>query len=473
MIIDRLLDLEKAPAARSYGANEYNLDRYRALLESLANPQQGLGFLHVAGTKGKGSTCAMAEAMLSGLGHPTAFYSSPHLEHFGERFRLDGIPLTAAEFEAALQSFFDLLPPEVRATFEGPHSYRTVFETLTALALIEFRKGRDAARAAGRKPQVICWETGLGGRLDCTNVVDPLVTAITTLGMDHCRLLGDRIEQIAAEKAGIVKPGRPVIVGRQKPEYHDAVWPVLVSRAAEMGAPVVRAWEHNPVLASRPVPEGQVVRMRFPDGAEAEGLLPLRGGFQLGNLEVAVASCWYALRALGLPAPSGEALLAGLTGTSWPARFEVVERTGRPALVLDGAHCPLSAEALGREAGRWLAARGEDRAVLLWAMQRDKDHAAFLRALRAGLGNGTRIDRAVTYPVVSVRGAAPEELAAVARKAGLEAEAAADAQSALRLAESAGLPVIAAGSLYTPAVLRRAAVTPREEQPGANALPRL
>ncbi len=473
MILDRLLDLEKAPAARGYSSVEYNLDRYRALLEALGNPQEGLAFLHVAGTKGKGSTCAMAEAMLLGLGHPTAFYSSPHLEHFGERFRLDGEALTPGEFETALERFFDRLPPETRRTFEGPHSYRTVFETLTALALIEFRSHRDTARAGGRKPQAVCWETGLGGRLDCTNVVDPLVTGITALGMDHCRLLGDRIELIAAEKAGIVKPGRPVIVGRQKPEHAEAVWPVLLSRAAEMGAPLVRAWEHNPVVASRDVPEGQVIRVRLPDGNEAEGLLPLRGGFQHGNLEVAVALCWYAVRELEGRAPSGEALLAGLARTRWPARFEVLERPGRPALVLDGAHCPLSAEALGRTAAQWLADRGEERIILLWAMQKDKDHAGFLRALRKGLGEGVRIDKAVTCPVVGVRGATPEELAARAREAGLEAEAAPDAAEAVRLAEVMGAPVLAAGTLYTPADLRNAALAAGEEPPAGDARQRL
>lgn len=459
MLIDRLLDLEKNPAARSYTGVEYNLDRYRALLEALGNPAAGLHFLHVAGTKGKGSTCAMAEAMLAGLGHPTAFYSSPHLEHFGERYRFDGLALTGAEFEAALQAFFDRLPPGVRETFEGPHSYRTVFETLTALALVEFRQHRDRQATGGRRPQVICWETGLGGRLDCTNVVDPVVTVITTLGLDHCRLLGDRIEQIAAEKAGIIKPGRPVIVGRQEPRYHDAVWPVLVSRAAEMGAPVVRAWEHNPVINWRDAPGGQMIRMRFPDGAEAEALLPLRGTFQHGNAEAAVAACWYAVRELGLPAPTPDALLEGLARTSWPARFEVMERKGQPVLVMDGAHCPLSGEALGREAARWLRLNGGRQLTLLWAMQRDKDHRAFLDALRQGLGPGDHVANVVVYPVQGMRGAPADLLANAAREAGLACVLAGSAGEAMQIAGSFGLPVLATGSLYTPALLRAALIS--------------
>jgi len=174
----------------------------------------------------------MIEGLLRGQGFPTAFYSSPHLKHFGERYRFDGVPWTFEEFEASLERLVEGISSEHRQVLEEPHRFRTAFEFLTLLALVEFReRGRRLMQADSSRPgQVVVWETGLGGRLDCTNVVDPLVSVITALGLDHTAVLGKEIEQIAAEKAGIIKPGRPVIVSRQYPEFLDRVWPVLTRR---------------------------------------------------------------------------------------------------------------------------------------------------------------------------------------------------------------------------------------------------
>src|SRR5205814_10639304 len=133
------------------------------------------------------------------------------------------------------------LSSEHRQVLEEPHRYRTAFEFLTLLALVEFRERARRLKQAdpSRPAQVVVWETGLGGRLDCTNVVDPLVSVITALGLDHTAVLGKQVEQIAAEKAGILKPGRPAVISRQPAEFFDRVWPVLARRAGEVGAPVV------------------------------------------------------------------------------------------------------------------------------------------------------------------------------------------------------------------------------------------
>src|SRR5262245_56971501 len=177
MILDRLLDLEKTPLARRYSDREYDLEGYRRWLAELGDPQAGQCFVHLAGTKGKGSTGAMVEGILRGLGYPTGFYSSPHLKHFGERYRFDGVPWTFEEFEASLDRLVAGLPASQRQALDSPHRYRTAFEFLTLLALVEFgaRDRRLQSARPGAPRQIVVWETGLGGRLDCTNVVDPLV----------------------------------------------------------------------------------------------------------------------------------------------------------------------------------------------------------------------------------------------------------------------------------------------------------
>ncbi len=455
MIIDRLLDLERKPAARSYNEEEYDLGRYEAWLDSLGTPQSGQRFLHLAGTKGKGSTAAICEALLLGLGFPTALYSSPHIEHFGERYRSDGEPWTLKEFEQGLQAFYDHLAPEQRRGLDGPHPYRTVFEMLTALALVEFRARGESLRLEGRpRQQAVVWETGLGGRLDCTNVVDPVVSVITTLGMDHIKLLGNTIEEIAAEKAGIIKPGRPVIVGRQDPQFFERVWPVISRRAEELGAPLIRAWEHNPVLHAEATDAGQRVTLRLPSGREASGILPLRGGFQLGNLEAAVAAVWYFLKDEGL-SPEGVHLLKGLERTNWPGRLEVHRGAQGGLLLLDGAHCPLSARALGREVSRLVGEREDPRFVFLFGMQRDKDAAGFLENLLSAC-EPARLHRVITCPIPGPRGAGAEGLARSIRQAGYPAKAAADPESAVGRALETGHAIVAAGTLYTLGTLRAA-----------------
>lgn len=453
VILEKLLDLEKNPGARAYTDEGYDLERYRVWLEAIGSPHLGQHFVHIAGTKGKGSTAAVTEALLRAFRFPTAMYSSPHLEHYGERYRYDSRPWTGAEFEEHLQRFFDDLTPELRADIEGPHSYRTVFETLTALALKEFRRrGRELDAEGPGLPQVVVWETGLGGRLDSTNVVTPMLSVITTLGMDHTKILGDTIEKIAAEKAGIIKPGRPVIVGRQAPEFEARVMPVIRDRAAEVGAPLVRAWEHNPIVESRGTDTGQAVRLRLPDGNEIEAEIPLRGEFQRGNVEAAVAAAWYVAREFKV-SPSPRDWARGLSQVSWPGRMEIHRNRPSQPLIIDGAHCPLSARALAREVRAQLEYNAYNSFVLLWGMQRDKDHRAFLQSFIANLGR-VMMQGVIAYPVTGPRAAEPARLAAAALELGCPAIEAASVEEAVRLAEDSAVPVVAAGTLYTIARIR-------------------
>ena len=457
MILDRLLDLEKTPLALRYTDHEYDLEGFRRWLDSLGTPQRGQWFVHIAGTKGKGSTGVLVEGLLRGLGFPTAFFSSPHLKHFGERYRFDGVPWTFEQFESALERLVSGLPAAQRRVLDGPHLYRTTFEFLTLLALVEFgaRDRRLRLAAPGGRCQVVCWETGLGGRLDCTNVVDPVVTVITALGLDHTAILGAEIEQIAAEKAGIIKKGRPVIVARQPDEFHDRIWPVLEGRAAALGAPLIRAWEHNPVLDARPLPDGQMVRLRLPDGSEEETFLPLAGAFQQHNLEAAVAAAWHVAAVADLPRSGGN-FLRGLEAVRWPGRLEIHLTAEGRALVLDGAHCPLSARTVVQSLREWqdsIPLPCKPPYEILWGMQKDKDHTAFLAELGAGAGRDF-LGTIHTYPVPGTRGAGPEDLAGVARAAGWTAQSHADVADALTAALATGRSVLAVGTLYTIAALR-------------------
>jgi dihydrofolate synthase/folylpolyglutamate synthase len=284
---------------------------------------------------------------------------------------------------------------------------------------------------------------------------------ITTLGLDHTAILGETIEEIAAEKAGIIKPGRPVVIARQAPEFAERVVPVLRRKAEEVQAPMHLAWEECPVLHANETPAGQDIEFALPDGSLHSAHLPLHGDFQRSNLEAALAATWLVLHTEGLRTVSktgvGNCLAQGISACHWPGRMEITLAPSGQALVLDGAHCPLSAKAAARTVSSW-----QDGAILprggpievLWGMQRDKDHRAFLEALVQNTSPGL-LGAIHTYRVTGVRGAEAELLAQVARESGLEAQAHASPEAALDAAAKSGRNVLAIGTLYTLAGLRK------------------
>lgn len=314
------------------------LDRIRAVLEALGNPQDRCRIVHVAGTNGKGSTCAMIESALRASGATTGLFTSPHLAEPTERIRIDGIPIPAEEFAAA----FDEVHGAVERLIESGHIdlHTTYFETVTAMALLVF------ARHADR----VVLEVGLGGRLDATNVVRPELAVITPIDFDHEQFLGRSIEAIAGEKAGILKAGAPAVFAPQRAEAAL----VLDRRAAELGIRVVRADE----LAVEDMelhPRGS----RFRIGALTVEC-PLAGEHQAVNAVTAVA----ALRTLGVADPD---IAAGIAATRWPGRLERI--ASRPEIVVDGAHNPAGARALAAYLDRFYAGR---RIVLIFGAMRDK-----------------------------------------------------------------------------------------------------
>ena len=397
---------------------KFGLERIRAVLDALGNPQDRLSIVHVAGTNGKGSTCALIEAGFRATGLRTGLYTSPHLAEPTERIRIDGRPVSADRFADA----FDRVHAAVERLLarEAIDLHTTYFETVTAMAFLIF-----AEEAVDR----VVLEVGLGGRLDATNVVRPSLTVITPIDFDHEAYLGRGIESIAAEKAGILKPGVPAVFARQRAEAAR----VLDRRAAELGIPVTRAAE-SPVEDVSLDARGS----RF-DVAGATPLsirCPLAGEHQVENAVTAAL----ALIACGVDRPAIE---AGIAAAQWPGRLEYVRE--RPAIVLDGAHNPAAARAVAAYVARFYAAA---RLRLIFGIMRDKAAAEI-----AGILFPLASQVIVTAPRQS-RALAPESLRAVADHANLLI--APTLEDALRWIEDAGPDevIFITGSLFLVAEAR-------------------
>ena len=299
------------------------LDRIRAVLAALNNPQNDFRSIHVAGTNGKGSTCAMIDAGLRTAGIRTGLFTSPHLIEPTERIVIDGMPVTPRQFERAFNA--------VHEVAGEPHP--TYFETVTAMGFWLFREMRVETAVV---------EVGLGGRLDATNILNPVLTVITPIDFDHETYLGGTIESIAAEKAGILKPGVPAIFARQRPEAQA----VLDRRAAELRIPV----RHTREFEIRDLH----VTAR---GSEFSGIkCPLAGEHQIENAITAAL----ALESLGV-SPTG------IENAIWPGRLEQI--SPNPDILLDGAHNPAGARALADYLHRFYKNR---KIWMIYGAMRDK-----------------------------------------------------------------------------------------------------
>lgn len=294
---------------------KFGLDRMRALLEGLGNPERNLNIIHVAGTNGKGSTCAMIATACRAAGLHTGLFTSPHLIKPTERIAFDNEPVSEERFA----QLFEIVHSKAEQLIsEGKiDDHPTYFETVTAMALVAFCDTTD----------VVVLEVGLGGRLDATNVVMPRLTVITPIHYDHEAFLGNTIASIASEKAGILKPRIPLIMAAQMPEAAE----VILDRAAELHCPVVDAADHA-VEAIELTPYGSTFHFlgqKFTCG--------LPGAHQVQNTATAILAC----REFGLPI---EAIHKGVASARWPGRMEYVLR--RPDFILDGAHNPAGAQSL-------------------------------------------------------------------------------------------------------------------------------
>ncbi|MBI4306544.1 MAG: bifunctional folylpolyglutamate synthase/dihydrofolate synthase [Chloroflexi bacterium] len=398
------------------------------LLSLMGDPHLAVPTVHVAGTKGKGSTCAMIAAALAAHGVKTGLYTSPHLHTFRERIQVDGQLIAEDQFAGLIQDLWRHV--ETVASY-GDRGTVTVFELLTAMAFEHFR-------GSGAGFQVI--EVGLGGRLDATNLVRPQLAVITPVGLDHVAILGDTIPAIAAEKAGIIKPGAPVVFGRQVPEGRA----VIVGTARRLGVDAIDALEATALEGD---PEVVGDRQRFSVRtafARYEVDLPLLGPHQADNARTAIASLEMLNgHGVGLRPIAVE---LGLASTRWPGRFQILAGTN-PLVVVDGAHNADSAEALLATFLSRFPQRGK--VLLVYGATRGHEPVETARKLESlkplVVATRTRHPKAID----------PVELAGALRSAGLDVTAVApNTEAALMaaqaMAEGADI-ILAAGSLFVAA----------------------
>lgn len=421
------------------GTDEMNLERTRRLLGKLGDPQRRLSCIHIAGTKGKGSIAALLASALSATGRKVGLFTSPHLHRIEERFRIDGVPIPNSDF---LDLIEEIRPAVLESDAEDPPG-PSFFEITTALGLLYFaRRGVDLA--------VI--EVGVGGRLDSTNVIDPLVSVITSISFDHTKTLGDTLGAIAREKAGIIKPGRPVVSGVEGAEAVDVIREV----AREHGAPL-REVGRDFLYAFQPpaeprTPSAGAARVRTWRGDWGMVPLPLLGPHQAHNLAVALATL-DVLADLGLPIPAGLAL-EGIARTTMPARVEIFGSD--PWVVIDGAHNVASAEALA-ETLRFCFPPGPR--TLIFGTTRDKDLPGQLRAL---LPHFDRVvaTRYVTNPRAVPVGQAVSEIEEIGGVVPLRAESPAEALELARTITPGGGVIVVTGSLFLAAEARECLLGP-------------
>ncbi|MBX3235282.1 MAG: bifunctional folylpolyglutamate synthase/dihydrofolate synthase [Nitrospiraceae bacterium] len=339
-----------------YGLQQHGiklgLDTIKALLGRVGDPQRRYPVVHIGGTNGKGSTSAMVAAIAQAAGHRVGLYTSPHLIDYRERMRVNGEMISESRVIALVEQLRSAAAPDLAPTF---------FEFTTAMACMHFAE-------AGIDLAVL--EVGLGGRFDATNVVTPAATAITTIGLDHEQYLGSTLEQIAFEKAGIIKPGSPLVLGR----VGEAAGRVIEERARAVGAPVSRLDREFRTIGESTA----AFTYEGPAGRYDRLSCSLNGGFQLDNAACAISLCGV-LRQAGI-AISDSAIRAGLRDVAWEGRLEAAASS--PTIILDGAHNPAAAEALAGYLAAWRARRPDGRVCLVMGMMRDKQPRGFFHPLR-------------------------------------------------------------------------------------------
>lgn len=376
--------LEDLAARRRFGMKP-GLETIREMCAKLGDPQRKFRAIHVAGTNGKGAVCAILDAALRTSGMRIGRYTSPHLVKINERFFLDGTPIDDATLDQAAEKVSQALIPDL-----------TFFEALTAVAFLLY---------AGAKVDYAILECGLGGRLDATNVCDPALCVLTRIGLDHCDWLGDTVEKIAAEKAGIIKPGVPVVLGRNEP----SVRAVIEARAKEVGAP----FHYAPDLA---------------DESEIPSDFSLPGAFNRENAVTAFA-------ALRVIKQSNNQTLKQFSHVVWPGRFQKIGN-----FIVDGAHNPPAARAL-RNA---LEAEGVRHKTLnlICGFCGDKDVGEVLSILEPVVKKGYAVR------TNNPRSLSAEETAAKMRTAGIDAVVCPSLRSAIQQSRQSNNQTIICGSLF-------------------------
>lgn len=426
-------DYEKQQGGRT--RDTFDLERMTEVLNRLARPDLSYASAHIAGTKGKGSTSRYLAALLQSQGLKVGLFTSPHLERLTQRIEINGQEISEARMVQAFQPIVDTLAAE-----KAGDPDMTFFELLTLTAMVAFQQA---------EVDVAVFEVGLGGRLDSTNVIQPLVSVITEIGIDHTRQLGDTIEEIAREKAGIIKPGIPVICGTNDPVARR----VISYTARDMEAPLLEFGKDYAIRwlnrkGRDIVFTADILGHRYEDVVIHN---PAR------HMAENAAHALCALEVIaGTPdlfpegVPQRERLLDALTRTDQPGRFEVFE--GRPLLVIDSSHNEISLKSAVQTA----RTVSPGKVVLVCGMAADKDLESCTKVLAEAA------DAAVFTPYYSVRNAKPEDLLRLYEKFGgklgsVEEHPEAALEEALVQAGEDGL-VLVTGSTYLAGLLRPSAV---------------
>ncbi|MCB2200659.1 bifunctional folylpolyglutamate synthase/dihydrofolate synthase [bacterium] len=420
------LDTESLDPKR-FATVERDILVYSDFLAGLSDPHLAIPMVHLTGTRGKGSTVAMLEAILQHGGIRTGATISPHLVEVRERIRINGDSIAFDDFAR----LYEIMRPVAESALGGGN-YRTVFELLTALAFLAFRE---------LNVQLGLVEVGLGGRLDATNVVDPALSIITRIGLDHTHLLGDTVEKIAWDKGHIIKPDRPSISAAQPGNAGD----VLAERAREVGSEQWVLDRDIRITIHSVERSGSCFDLETPHRTHKDLRTPLLGRHQAWNAALAVAAA-DRLDGDGVASISAEQVREGLTQARWAGRGEVIQAS--PTLLLDGAHTPQGAAALNELLETcWPT----EKRVMLLGINRDKDAAGFLNCF------DMKPDHAIATAARTPRAMPPCELASLLHDQGwhsrpLPLEEA--LQAALEEAGPDGL-VVVTGSLYLVGAVRR------------------
>jgi len=413
----KFADYERMPRS----ALVFDLRRIMLLLARLGNPHLSAKSVHVAGTKGKGSTANMIASILSHAGYRVGFYTSPHLLSFTERVQINGKAIPEGDFARITQR----LQPEVAAVNrEAEFGELTTFEILTALAFLYF---------SGEKVDYQVMETGLGGRLDATNVVTPEVCVLTSISYDHTDVLGDTLARIAGEKAGIIKQGCPVVSAPQFPEAAAVIERVRREKQAELirvGSDIT--WKLESFNT-----EGQSFSVKGRQGSY-QLKIPLLGEYQLENAAAAVAAA-EVLAERGAEITAGE-ISEGLANVNWPGRLQILGR--QPWLVIDGAH---NAYSMGRLTDALKKYFSFGRAWIIFGASSDKDAGGMAAEIAAFT------DRVIVTGSRHPRAVPPDKMAGEFTRRGVNASVSPDVAGAVRMALQQAAPddlICAAGSIF-------------------------
>jgi dihydrofolate synthase/folylpolyglutamate synthase len=419
-------------------SQKFDLAHMRVLLAALDHPERRFPGVLIAGTNGKGSTAATLDSILRASGLKTGLYTSPHLVRINERIRVNGKGVTDDDF-ASLQGEVDQVAEKLVERAELPW-HPSFFEMMTAIAFEHF---------AREKVEIAVLEVGMGGRLDATNVVEPRVSVIADISLDHQKFLGDTVGEIAREKVGIIRPGGAVVTLPQQPEANDVIGNTIL----DLGARAVNAVPYVPPVSPGStqylIPSTEKGKAgfvyRYPLQVLGQQILvdtPLVGRHQLRNVALAVTTA-VELNQQGFSGITAKSIERGVRETRWPGRFQVIAaRAGWPEMVLDVAHNPAGAWAL-RSA---LSEQYEDRPLIfVFGAMRDKAISEMTEILFP------LAERVIATRPENPRAASPEEIRQAAARTGTEIEVVDDPQRAVERARALAGPkvvVVITGSIY-------------------------